>query len=297
MTEMIPLISITTSAFRVAWRKHFLWWLALPTSALIGLSSFATKSLHQNFLVVQEQWDWIHLLPDTSTTKLIVASVLAYFLQSALRGPIILLLNKNGRGADRYIQPIIRHYKELFRAFLTSLLCESIYVVSVLVIFSILAIPIFFSWKFNPGVFPVLAEIGFLILLALTLYLYFIKELALLYALLGQVRPSSAFELGLRLYRRRTIIILLFFLFAALLMLFFVSITEFLFLACGLSRLNLSLSDYLITALPIGFYFVFDQALRITFFNSIASTPKQTAPATTLLESKPNESPSGIVPN
>lgn len=297
MPEMVPLLSITTSAFRVTWRKHFLWWLALPTSVLIGLGSFATKELHQDFLVVQKQWDWIRLFSDVRTINFIVVSALAYFLQSALRGPIILLLNKNGQDDHQHTQLIIRRCKELFRAFLTSLLCEVIYLVSVLIILFILAIPIFFSWKFNPGVFPVLSEIGFLILLALTLYLYFIKELALLYALLGKVRLSSAFELSLHLYRQRTIIVLLFFLFAALLMLFFVSITEFLFLICGLSRPNSGLSDYLITALPVGFYFVFDQALRVTFFHSIASTPKQAPATTTLLEPKPNESPSGVAPN
>lgn len=294
MPEMAPLTSITISAFRATWRRRFLWWFALPMSVLIGINTHIARKLQHTFLDLPDQSHRFSLLTDTTTLTLFGLVVLASCLQSAIRGPLILFL-EHGLPSDTATKQKRISQSEMMRAIFVSATFEVLYWLALIIVATIIAAPCFIAWKFNPSVFAGILEFGLLILFTLGAYLTFILELSRLYALLGSVRPSSAIDLGFRLYRSQVFNTLLFFVYVTLLAIFFTLIIDNFISALGLFQFQARWQFIIATSIPFGLYAIFDQSLRLRFFHSIASTPKKSAVKEVVLD--PGESPSGVTPS
>ncbi|MGB3073657.1 MAG: hypothetical protein WBB68_05355 [Candidatus Moraniibacteriota bacterium] len=294
MPEMAPLTSITVSAFRVAWRRRFLWRLALPVSVLIGINSHVAREIQHTFLDSTDRSHWFSLLTDSATLTLFGLVVLVSLLQSAIRGPIILFL-EHGYPHDAKVKRKGVSRSEMLRAIFVSATFDVLYWFTLLIVATVIAVPCFIAWQFNPSVLTGILEFGALILFTLGVYLSFIKELACLYALLGNVRLSSAVDLGFRLYRRQAFNTLLFFSYAVLLAILFAVFVGSLISAVGLARFQAGWLVIIASSLPFGLYTIFDQSLRLSFFHSVATTPKK--PALKEIALEPSESQSGVAPS
>ncbi len=295
MPEMAPLTSITIRAFRMAWQQHFVWWIAIFIGALMGISSYVAGGLQPLFTDSgTDRSLLLHSLTRPSTIGLIGLSLLAASIQSALRGSLILILNRRKDKENSASQRKIA-WGEYRHAAVVTLICEITYVFILSVIAILIAIPCFAAWRFNPSILSGILEIGIILFLLISIYLYCIKELTLLYTLLGNIQLPPALDLSARLYRRQTLNTTLFFFYAALLALGFVLFIESCISISGISELRTTFSFSLVLGLPLGLYSVFDQALRVSFFYSIATPPKKPVETKTILE--PRESQSGVVPS
>lgn len=176
-----------------------------------------------------------------------------------------------------------------------SIIFESAYWLVLIGIGIILSIPSLVAQRFNLSIMPTVFELGFLLLITIGVYLYFIKELSCLYAILGKTRFRSAGDLGFRLFRRHAFNTVLFFFYAALLTLFFSLLVEFFFRLIRIEATQQPSFQSLSMTIPFGFYYIFDQMLRVSFFRSIATTPKKPVGKETVLET--SQTPSGISPN
>ncbi|MFZ1626710.1 MAG: hypothetical protein WAT81_02810 [Candidatus Moraniibacteriota bacterium] len=294
MPEMAPLTSITIRALRMAWRGHFVWWIAIPIGTLIGISSYAAEEIQHMLSDSSNRSVFLHTLTHSSTISLMGLSLFAACIQSALRGPLVLLLGRVRK--EKWLSRQKRISRtEYFRALFVSLACDLVYWLMLIAVVSLFAIPCLAAWRFNPPILGGILEIGLLLFLVISIYLYCIKELAFLYTILGHVRLFPALDLGFRLYRRQTFNSTLFFFYAALLALFFALLIEICTAISGVSELRADRVLSLVLSLPFGLYYVFDQALRVSFFHSIATPPKK--PATTEAVLEPRESQSGVVPS
>jgi hypothetical protein len=252
------------------------------------------KELQYIVLDSADRSHWLSLLTDSTALTLFGLVILVSFLQSAIRGPLILFL-EHGHPADAKVKRKKISRSEMMRTIFVSATFEVLYWFTLLIVAAVIAVPCFIAWQFNPSVLTGILEFGSLILFTLGVYLSFIKELACLYALLGNVRLTSAIDLGFRLYRRQAFNTLLFFLYAALLAILFAVIIESSISALGLVRFQAGWLVVIIASLPFGLYTVFDQSLRLSFFHSVATTPKKPALKEVALE--PSESQSGVAPS
>ena len=294
MPEVASFTTLTRDALQLTWQRRSLWWIAAPVALCIGISSFASSLFQEILPDSPEASHWPLVLTNEQLPVAALLLMAAIFGQSFLRGAIVFSLERWIREKGlREIKPT--RLKKYFRAALVSAFFEVAYWLLFVLIATTLTIPCLVAWHFNPSVFPIIVQIGFLLLMTIGVYLYFVKELSAFYAVLGGIRPSLAIDLGFRLFRRHVFDTALFFFYATLLALFFTLIIGVPRALFETSEKAASWETTLFSALPLGLYFIFDQALRLTFFRSIAAHPKKTMAEERLL--KPSESPSGIAPN
>ncbi len=294
MPEIASLAMITRDALRLAYERRSLWWFAFPASLCIGIGSLASQKLQST--LPTETADaalWISLFTNQSWLIAVGLVFVATFGQSIIRGPLLILLNR---------KPTIKHdlsqtitWLKAIRAIYIAITFELTYWLFLIGTAALVCLPSLLAWHFNPSVLPVLIELGLLLLLTLAIYLHFIKELSLFYALLGKVRFTTAVDLGFRLFQRQTFTIVLFFFYAALLALFFGLLFEAAKKILGLSLSDLNRMAYFFTFIPLGGYFIFDQTLRLFFFRAVATPPKK--PLTKKVALETSESSSSITPS
>lgn len=296
MPEMASLMTITRNSLQAFWRYRTLWWFAIPTGTLVGFSSFVSTVI-QDYLPETPELSSLTLL--FSERRLLFAlgiSLLVVLCQSAVRGALIALfahqMSVSGDTAPRK-KPV--PWRDLFRASRMSTSFEMAYWFVLIGVGMVLAIPSLLAQRFNPSIMPTVFELGFLLLVTIGVYLYFTKELSCLYAILGKTGFRSAGDLGFRLFRKHAFDTVLFFFYAALLALFFSLLIESFFRLIHLPVEQHSLFWSLCMAVPFGFYYIFDQLLRVSFFRSIAATPKKPSVKEAVLETA--QTPSGISPN
>lgn len=295
MPETASFTTITERALRLTWQGRSLWWSAIPVGICIGIGTHMSTLLQDTLPESTDAALWVPLLTDQRLVIGLALLFLALIAQSLLRGALVFLLEHRLRktGSSEVVKKPTT--LTLLHAAGTSLIFEMVYWLTLLIIAAVFAIPCLFAWRFNPSVLPAILEIGFLLLLTIGVYLYFIKELSLLYGILGNLRFQPATDLGFRLFRRQAWSTTLFFFYAAILALFFSILIEGLVMLFGISKENTSWYTSALIALPFGIYFIFDQALRLTFFHAIAATPKK--PITKEIVLEPDKSPSGIAPS
>lgn len=294
MPEMVSFTSITRNALRLTWEKRSLWWLTIPIGIFIGVGSSAAGVLERTLSETSPPAIWDALLSDRKLLFVFAYSFVAIVGQALLRGALVFRLAER-LTSEESVKGRQRTTGTLFRAIRLSIGFESLYWLTLLSVTGILSLPCFLAWRFNPSVLATILELGSLLLLAIGMYLYFVKELSLFYAILGNVRFRLGIDLGFRLFRRQALNTALFFFYAALLGLCFTLLVGAFLSALGISQNHPSIQLTLLSALPLGLWFIFDQALRIGFFRAIAATPKK--PALEEAALKTNESSSGIVPS
>lgn len=294
---MASLVTITRSAFHVFRKQRILWWFAIPVGILIGFSSLVSASIQDHLPGAPDFSSLASFVFDRHIILALGTSFLVVLCQSTLRGALVTLfayqMTENSSGSSEETRPL--PWRAMLRAGKTSVTFEVIYWLFLLGIGTIVVIPAFLAQRFNPSIMPVIFELGFLLLITLGVYLYFTKELSCLYAILGKTNFRSAVDLGFRLFRRHAFNTVLFFFYAALLALIFSLLIEYFFRLLRLPLDDTSLLWSLSLALPFGLYSVFDQILRVSFFRSIATTPKKPALKEPILETYQN--PSGASPN
>lgn len=296
MPEMASLMTISRGSFRAFWKHRILWWFAIPAGALVGLSSFVSIAV-QDYL--PENPDLSSLTSLFLDHRLILAlgiSLLVVLCQSLIRGALVALFaHRMNESGDSILPKKTIPWQNMLHGSRMSMSFETAYWLVLIGIGIILAIPSLLAQRFNPSIMPTVFELGFLLLITIGVYLYFTKELSCLYAILGKTGFRSAGDLGFRLFRRHAFNTVLFFFYAALLALIFSLLTEFLLRLVRIGVEQQSLFQSLFMAIPFGFYYIFDQILHVSFFRSIATTPKKPAPKETVLET--SQTPSGISPN
>lgn len=297
MSEIASFTNITKEAFQVVRERRALWWFAIPVGIFIGISSLSGGTVER--IAPQDTTDaalWFGVLRNGELFFVLGLAFTATLCQSALRGPLILQIEHGLRSRETPADPKPGNpWSESLRAARIAVTFEATYWIFLFVVGLILSLPSFLAWRFNPPVLPAIIDLGLLLLLTLGVYLHFVKELSLFYALLGRVRFATAINLGFRLLRRQAFNVALFFSYAALLVIVFTLLIGSLFGIFGLSPAEPTPRFHLLAALPLGCYFIFDQALRLVFFRTIATSPKKPAEKVTTLEVK--ESPSGIASN
>lgn len=291
MSEMASFTRITHTALSAVWQRRKLWWFAVPAAMLIRIGSVLTADIQRTLPETTDFSLWFAALADSHSLRYLGFSLAIVLGQALLRGPFIHSLERGLREQETPSADNSR--RRLFRAAIIALSFEAMYWLLLLLIAGLVVIPGFLAWHFNPSALPAILELGVLVLMALGVYLYFIKEFSLFYALLGKLQFSSAVDLGFRLFRRQAFYTALFFSYASLLAFFFTLF--FSALADSLFKTDPNPIIELFTALPFGFYFLFDQALRLMFFRTIALTPKK--PIADAVALKPSESPSSVTPS
>lgn len=293
MPETVSFASLTRTALRDFFQNRSVQWVALPVGFLIVSSSFFAsqaerllKSSDPAFFV-----RWISVGPDSSFLFFLSLSLVCTLAQSPFRGIAILLLQSAhlNQSAETPFRP---KRQDFFRVARTTLIFESGFWLFLIALGSILSIPGFLAWRFNPDAFTIVSQFGLILLLTLSLYLYLIKELSLLYSLLGNTSLLSAIDLGFRLFRRHSFLTLLFFTYAS--MLAILSTLSISLLGSMLDFFDVQ-NDFLknFIAVPLfGLYFIFDQTLRLTYFRKIASRPK--SPTAKVVTAKTVEPITGI---
>lgn len=297
MPEMGSLMTITQNALRAFWKHQSLWWFAIPLGALVSLSSFVTAVVQDHLPDFSGPTALTSLFSDPRLRIALGTSFLIVLCQSAIRGILIACFahQMNESGGSTGIRNRHISWRDLLRASRISISFETTYWLVLLGIGVVLAIPSLLAQRFNPSIMPTVFELGFLLLITIGAYLYFTKELSCLYGILGRTSFLDSGDLGFRLFRRHAFNTVLFFFYAALLTLFFSLIIDFFLRLARTSTEPHSPLRSLLTAVPFGFYYIFDQLLRISFFRSIAASPKKPATRETVLES--SEMPSSISPN
>ncbi len=296
MPEMASLTTITRNSLQAFWKHRPLWWFTVPAGMFVGLSTFVSNTVQDRIPDASKIPSWSSLLDDHRLLLAVGASLLLVLCQSAIRGALIaLFIHRMNTVSGIRVSNRKLPWSDVIRAIRASVSFEAAYWLVLIGIGVIITIPSFLAQRFNPSILPAVFELGFLLLITIGVYLYFIKELACLYAILGKTGFRSAVDLGFRLFRRQAFNTVLFFFYAALLALFFGLLVEFSLRIVHIPIEQHSLFWSLFTAIPFGFYFIFDQILRVSFFRSIATTPKNPAIKETILEA--SQTPSGILPS
>lgn len=292
---MASFITITKNALQLTWEKRSLWWVMIPAGLLVGANTYLAAIAQQALPETSEASVWRPLIASQELALLFIFLLVALLGQSLLRGIVVFALNQKFQDEKSTTAKRVDVSNKPWRAAGVSVIFETAYWITTLLIAATLSIPCFLAWRFNPSALPAILELGFLLLLTIGVYLHFVKELSVFYAILGDIRFRLAIDLGFRLFRRQSMNTILFFFYAALLALFFTLLIGGLIAPFGISQKDSPWQATLIGVLPFGFYFIFDQALRLIFFRAIATTPKK--PISEEIALKASENPSGITPS
>lgn len=292
---MASLVKITRESLR-AFRQHrFLWWFAVPIGILIGASSFLSEKVRESFSKTSDLSSLTPLLTERWFLLIVSASFLIALLQSVLRGMLVAVFIYQLNN-DRTIKSVPPSPRDILRSGFVSVSFEFTYWVFMAGIGIVIALPMLLSRHFNPTITPIIFELGFILVVTLGVYLYFIKELSCLYAIIGKVYFRSSLDLGIRLFRKHTFSTVLFFSYAALLALLMGVLMTTLFRLFHMpDPTGDNLSSLVFISALFGLYFVFDQILRVTFFRSIAASPEKPLAKERVIEAA--EAPSGLSSN
>lgn len=288
MPDMASFTSLTQIAFKDVLQCRKLWWFSIPVGLFLASGSyFATKA--EEIVSGKDSTNVVTwLLTGTDETFLfhILLSFGLLLLQAPFRGMSVLLLQSVHLNRSQEKTHSLKR-EDFLRVGKTALVFESGLWVVVIVIGLILFFPSLLAWNFNREAFNFILQLAFLLFIGLALYLYFLKELSLMYGLLGRLTYRSALDLGLRLFRRHSFLTLLFFSYTVMLMILFSVVfqifSHLLTLPFSVEYRELLTSFFSIPFL--GLYFLFDQSIRLAYFRNIASPPK-TPVVKVLLEKK-----------
>jgi hypothetical protein len=292
MPETASLTAITRNAFQLVRKIRQGWLFALPAGFFIILGSIhpiaLPNSIDPDALF---SGDWFFTPEGQHFSFLIGLSLLISFGQALIRGPMLLALNRTAAGNEK---SVVR--TGFLRAALLSLFFQAAFWCLLFILGGVLFLPSYVAWRMNPESFPALTEIALILFLTLSTYLFFIKELTYFFALFGKTAFRSSVDLGTRLFRKHSFATVLFMFYAALLTLFSIILVDALLSSTGLflPETNRWLIESAIGLPVFGYYFLFDQALRLAFFRSIATPPKERVRKEPL--TKPAESAPGITP-
>jgi hypothetical protein len=205
--------------------------------------------------------------------------ILLFLIGTAGRGNLIASLSfvAEKKSPENYPSSLRTVGKNSLRA----LALEASIVLVIFLAIGIVSLPLFIAATYNPATLELLVTLGIFTLIPILLVIFFIREYALLYLLLSPLSVRGAIEAGCTLFSR--------FIFPSLLLGLFLYVITTLFTFClklvilgitALSHKTLMPPEDSSLSLIIGFVFftwfaIFQQALWIAFFKTIASTTKK----------------------
>lgn len=281
MTETVSFTDLTRDALRNVSRTRSLFWLVLPVGILISSASFTLSKSELLLSRLETEKFLVFMSSQTGFDFLLLISiVLALTLvQVPIRGITLILLQSSHQREASPDQASLQK-KDYWHAIRTALTFEIGYWLTLTTIGLLIVAPCVIAWRINPSVFPNISQIGFLLFIGTSLYLYFIKELSLFYGLVGKTHFRSSIDLGFRIFRRHSFLTLLYFTYVSILSFLATTIIAILShtLLITTGAIQSTILDYAFSAPFFGIYFLFDQALRLVYFRKIASTPKSKVP-------------------
>lgn len=197
-------------------------------------------------------------------------------LRSLLRGPYFLLMEnmiiqKLSLEKEFDLKP-----KVLRRSAWTALSFEIGYLITLALLWVVIALPLTLAFRLNPGAFEFLLPLGLILLTILSIVFFYLKEFALLYSLLAHSKPRLSLELSLKLFQKHTWLILLFGLFLMAIAFLFTFVVNLVIIASDLIPLiwlQVGLSA-VGTIVVFGLAEATKETLRLLFFHTLAATPK-----------------------
>lgn len=280
MGESVAFSTLIAEAARLVMKRraHFWCMVAFGLMAVVGsaTSHWLGLDLDQiESLSTADAWAaWLasHRMLILSLIALSLGALLA---ESAIRGPVILILEetllahtKTPAGAaplswSRLTRTSAKAVMLVFGYFLISCLA-----------FGLVFAPVWLAWRFNPTALPSVLQLSSVFFIALSILLYFIKEYALYYLVLGRVKPRSALDLGYSLFRRNIFPSLLFgLLLIGLSLIFTLTLDSAIITSARLTGESLGPALVVVFVLA-GPFAVFREITRLLFFHSLAS-PKE----------------------
>lgn len=260
--------------------RHLLWF-TLPFGLFAAISLELSESLPSlNTTPPIDGSDFLMTLRQNSSLFFWTFGgiFLSGIFRSLLRGPFFLAFEKSmttpGESTDHH--PSTLRTKTHLQASLTSLIFEGMYWAMVILLVIIVSLPILLALRFNQGVVPTITELALLLILIIGTLFFFLKEFALLYALLAHTKIKLSLELSLRLFKKHVLLTLLFGLFIIVLSLLFTFPANLAIIA----------SDFISpTWLQVGFRWIslssifgisilLEEGLRLAFFHALAATPQ-----------------------
>ena len=168
--------------------------------------------------------------------------------------------------------------------FFRGLLLEGIAFLAFLIVIGILAIPPLIAASYNPETLPLLMLLSLITLAPLALAIFFIRQFSLLYLLLSPLHIRGAIETGSALFYRFIVPSLLFGLFSFALAVLFTFCANLVILVTTVlfEKISIPIPETSVS-LVLGFvlfswFVVFQQALWIAFFKSLAGPRKTDKP-------------------
>ncbi|MDD2766846.1 MAG: hypothetical protein PHH40_03725 [Candidatus Moranbacteria bacterium] len=165
----------------------------------------------------------------------------------------------------------------LWKNFSLTLIIECVFFFLILFLLGIFSLPFFVASQINPAVIPLLQSLAFFLFLPLLLILSLLKRFSLFYALFSSLRLRVVFETASLLLSRFFSASLLFFFFTLILTLLFTFLVNIAILTSTVlvEQNILPFTEFsvrfFLSLLFFSWFSVFENALWIAFFKSLAS--------------------------
>lgn len=281
MRTSVSFLDLLQEAVRLSLRSRHILAFALPLGLLAWGGAWVGERLNS---ILPDSTDslatlWQGLSESESLLLGLGGALLGLGVLRALcRGPLFLigeskLVPKPAAEAT----PPLPSRKALASSAFMSLLFELAYWGAVALLSLIIVIPVVLALRYNPGATQTIAELGVILLLTLSIALFYLKEFALLYRLLAHIRPLIALDLGLKLFKKHLFWSVLFGLFLMGLSLLFTFFANLAIIASDLVMFKVARGPLalLVTVVILGCGAVIEEMLRLLFFHALAAAPKQ----------------------
>lgn len=288
--KKISFVALLSEAWRATFSKKAPWIFGF----FIALSGVLMQTLSENFLSINSYEGLLQFISQKTSGELWTASlvVFSFFLINVfgtgnLISSLAFMIKEPGLSQHLF------HPRTLWKNFLHTLTLECLTLLFLLLLLGILSLPLLIALEINPSAMPLLQSLALLIFFPLLFLLALIKKFSLLYLLLSPLRLRPAIETACTLFSRFFTASLSFFFSVFILVLLFtfsvnivILVSTVFFENIGISTIKLSIS-FVISVLFFLWFSVFEQALWIAFFKSIAGprvTKKITKDEESLIE-------------
>lgn len=282
MRTSVSFLQLLQEAVRLSLGSRLILAFAIPFGLLAWGGAWVSERLSH---LLPEATDSLATLWQTvaqSENTLVYLMAMLFGLgvvRASCRGPLFLI------GESRIVQEKTTEEsksptkKALLSSALVSLLFELSYWGAVVLLSFIVVIPVFLAARYNPSAAPMIAELGLILILVLSIALFYLKEFSLLYRLLAHIRPLPALELGLKLFKKHLFWSVLFGLFLMGLSLLFTFFANLAIIASDFIKTEVaqSVASAAIAVAILGVGAVIEEVLRLLFFHALAAAPKQPA--------------------
>lgn len=273
--------------------RHLLWF-GIPFGFFTTLSAHISERLPSIPSNESTSWSMLLTFGEQHISLFVWTIGLLIFLgilHSLTRGIFFVALehslNSSQKSREKSLQT--RKVRAHLKAAFTALVFDGIYWAAILLLSAILSFPIFLAFHFNQNAAPFISELALILIFLIGSVFFFLKEFALLYALLAHTSIPLSFELALHLFKKHVFLTFLFGIFILILSLLFTFPTNLAIIASDFIR-SLWFQEgfrWISLSIVFGVGILIKESLRLLFFHALAATPRSKTPTiNVLLEEK-----------